>query len=510
VNEACDAAYKKGYKAALKYCNLNCHQCNIDLKTTRADADLQSVGETGRLFIRNLPCSRNSEKPILAAKNQEDDLRAIFEQYGAIAEIRVPVSNRGMPGGYAFVQYVVRENAVTALSELDNTIWHGRRLKVLPYALSNSDNGRKDEANKHGVNGKKNIILDGSASKEVINAEILRLRNEASAEISRLRNLLGGRPSTTSSPQAPPTTSTTSSGSLTTPTTDGQGRPVLTLQKFLSIQKKDLEKKAFHEKTKNPVAPSSVKTASRTTTSTKTSTGRNAMTSRGRNAQPLKTHDQPVYGKWKMVRSSVKGVKDLGAVIMTKRESKNYNDIVTRLKTTELDSPKYRQAALDMLQLGTTIKNKKEYSKRQVLPSKKFQEKLFLPATKDFPDSNWMGIIIGRGGKKIKAVKESSGANVCVCDITTPPHVLIKGETKAQVAKAKQLVQDYIDKEMDRTRKVKLFHDRTRNSDEQEGRKTATEDCGAEIAVDDTCTSADVVATLTSADVVATLAASGV
>ena len=162
MNEACDAAYKKGYKAALKYCNLNCHQCNIDLKTTRADADLQSVGETGRLFIRNLPCSRNSEKPILAAKNQEDDLRAIFEQYGAIAEIRVPVSNRGMPGGYAFVQYVVRENAVTALSELDNTIWHGRRLKVLPYALSNSDNGRKDEANKHGVNGKKNIILDGS------------------------------------------------------------------------------------------------------------------------------------------------------------------------------------------------------------------------------------------------------------------------------------------------------------------------------------------------------------
>ena len=88
---------------------------------TCSSSDAQSVGETGRLFVRNLPYSAT-----------EDDLRATFENYGNIAEIHLPIDDTGKSRGYAFVLYVVPENAVRALSELDSTIWQGRLIHIMP------------------------------------------------------------------------------------------------------------------------------------------------------------------------------------------------------------------------------------------------------------------------------------------------------------------------------------------------------------------------------------------
>jgi multiple RNA-binding domain-containing protein 1 len=88
------------------------------------------------LFIRNLPYSAT-----------EDDLRATFETYGDIAELHLPIDDTGQSRGYAFVLYVVPENAVRALSELDSTIWQGRLIHIMPARTQRTQDDDEDGAN---------------------------------------------------------------------------------------------------------------------------------------------------------------------------------------------------------------------------------------------------------------------------------------------------------------------------------------------------------------------------
>lgn len=44
-------------------------------------------------------------------------------------------TRRGEPKGFAFVQYVDHEHAVTAFHDLDGTIFQGRLLHILPGAV---------------------------------------------------------------------------------------------------------------------------------------------------------------------------------------------------------------------------------------------------------------------------------------------------------------------------------------------------------------------------------------
>jgi len=531
VNEACDVAYQKGYSAALEHCNHNCKKCN----STAANIDLESVRENGLLFAQNLPYIKGKQSVLV----QEEELRATFEQYGAITEIRV------IPRGYAFVQYAVPENAVAALLELNNTMWQGRRLKVMLAHKKGGVHTEKDDVRKDvRKDDDEDTILFGSfqvdpsivrddASLERIEAEMLRLgdlRDETSSEISRLQNLFKGLKdsktgiSTTSRkallekaknlsapssvkkrPSVPPTISlsTTSTkddtGRPTVIKTDSKGRPVITLQSYLS----------------------ETSTTSTTLTTSAASAASTASTaSTARKAHP-KTRDQLVYGK--PIIS-----KMLGKIIMTKQESKDYYNIFERIKNTreklhhikqhcprtvqivrgqkklhgdiEVADREYQQAALEMVQLGKAIRNKKGYKKRKIDPNyQSVQKKLFLPI-KEFPDINWIGVVIGKKGSRIKLYREKSGADVCVCGKgsrakkslgladtafnknkskkdssnallspdTRDPHVLIKGETKAQVAKAEQLVQYYIDRE---TAKVKP---KSQKKQQEVGRKKTT------------------------------------
>ncbi|CAG8654596.1 25827_t:CDS:10 [Gigaspora margarita] len=82
----------------------------------------ESIGETGRLFVRNLPyiCS-------------EEDLRQIFNKFGPLAEVHIPLDKETKnQKGFAYVLYHIPEHAVKAYIELDNKFFMGRLLHILP------------------------------------------------------------------------------------------------------------------------------------------------------------------------------------------------------------------------------------------------------------------------------------------------------------------------------------------------------------------------------------------
>ena len=84
--------------------------------------EIEPIGESGRLFIRNLSYSIT-----------EDELTQLFEKYGPLAEVLLPLDKTtNRPIGLGFVTYVLPENAVRAYSELDGQIFHGRLLHILP------------------------------------------------------------------------------------------------------------------------------------------------------------------------------------------------------------------------------------------------------------------------------------------------------------------------------------------------------------------------------------------
>ena len=83
---------------------------------------VESVGESGRIFIRNLPYSAT-----------EDDISALFSKFGPLSETTVPVDkNTRKYKGFAFVTFMMPEHAVKAFSELDGSTFMGRLLHLLP------------------------------------------------------------------------------------------------------------------------------------------------------------------------------------------------------------------------------------------------------------------------------------------------------------------------------------------------------------------------------------------
>ncbi|KAI3887283.1 hypothetical protein MKW98_031235 [Papaver atlanticum] len=82
----------------------------------------KQILETRRLFVRNLPYTAS-----------EEDLAEIFGKFGDISEVHLVVdrdSNRSK--GIAYVLYKLPEFAVRAFEELDNSMFQGRILHILP------------------------------------------------------------------------------------------------------------------------------------------------------------------------------------------------------------------------------------------------------------------------------------------------------------------------------------------------------------------------------------------
>ncbi|KAF3850875.1 hypothetical protein F7725_012647 [Dissostichus mawsoni] len=117
-------------------------------RTLKEDEEEEDVAESGRLFIRNLPytCTEEEIKELLlnmVSLKQKLSFKFIpaftlilGNNNCPISEILFPIDNlTKKPKGFAFVMYMIPENAVTALAQLDGHIFQGRMLHLLPSTL---------------------------------------------------------------------------------------------------------------------------------------------------------------------------------------------------------------------------------------------------------------------------------------------------------------------------------------------------------------------------------------
>ncbi|XP_066598497.1 probable RNA-binding protein 19 isoform X2 [Prorops nasuta] len=97
---------------------------NINIKWKAQEEALkeeESIAESGRIFIRNLSYSTT-----------EDCVRNLFEKYGLLSEINLPIDKiTRKPKGFGIVTFMMPEHAVRAYAELDGTTLNGRMLHLL-------------------------------------------------------------------------------------------------------------------------------------------------------------------------------------------------------------------------------------------------------------------------------------------------------------------------------------------------------------------------------------------
>ncbi|XP_038560090.1 probable RNA-binding protein 19 [Micropterus salmoides] len=109
----------------------------IDRNFTRKlkeDEEEEDVAESGRLFIRNLPYTCT-----------EEEIKELFAKHGPLSEVLFPIDNlTKKPKGFAFITYMIPENAVTALAQLDGHIFQGRMLHLLPSTVKKEKTDSSD------------------------------------------------------------------------------------------------------------------------------------------------------------------------------------------------------------------------------------------------------------------------------------------------------------------------------------------------------------------------------
>lgn len=89
---------------------------------TKPELTAEMIAENGRLFVRNLSYAC-----------MEDDLRALFEPFGPLTEVHMPISKETKrPKGFAYILFMIPEHALKAYAALDGIIFQGRLLHVLP------------------------------------------------------------------------------------------------------------------------------------------------------------------------------------------------------------------------------------------------------------------------------------------------------------------------------------------------------------------------------------------
>jgi len=85
-------------------------------------AGVETVGESGRIFVRNLSYTAT-----------EEDISELFSKYGPLTETSVPVDRLTRKyKGFAFVTFMMPEHAVAAFSALDGSTFMGRLLHLIP------------------------------------------------------------------------------------------------------------------------------------------------------------------------------------------------------------------------------------------------------------------------------------------------------------------------------------------------------------------------------------------
>ena len=117
-------------KKFIHYDKLSQHQNKLNSKKNwmdkivknHEDCEIEDISESGRLYIRNLPFACT-----------EDDLTKLFEKFGQLSEVNVPIDpSTKKCVGYGFITYMFPEHGVIAFNELDGTVFQGRMLHILP------------------------------------------------------------------------------------------------------------------------------------------------------------------------------------------------------------------------------------------------------------------------------------------------------------------------------------------------------------------------------------------
>lgn len=94
--------------------NENANQRNIP------SVDL--IADTGRIMIRNLSYSC-----------KQSELQELVESFGDIVEVHIPISKETKQSrGYGFILFMLPTDALKAYSSLDQTIFQGRIIEVVP------------------------------------------------------------------------------------------------------------------------------------------------------------------------------------------------------------------------------------------------------------------------------------------------------------------------------------------------------------------------------------------
>ncbi|CAJ1971923.1 unnamed protein product [Sphenostylis stenocarpa] len=135
--------------------------------------DEKGAFESCRLFVRNLPYTTT-----------EEELEEHFSHIGSVSQVHLVVDkDTKRSKGIAYILYTAPEFATRALKELDNSIFQGRLLHILP-ALQ-----------RHSENQENNILKDQSSKTLKKQREEKRKANEASGD-TRAWNSLFMRPDT--------------------------------------------------------------------------------------------------------------------------------------------------------------------------------------------------------------------------------------------------------------------------------------------------------------------------
>ena len=95
---------------------------NDELKWKSVPEICEPISESGRIYVRNLSYTCT-----------EDDLRQLFEKYGVLTEIHIPIDSYTKKSkGFAFITFMFSQHAVQAFNELDKKDFQGRLLHLLP------------------------------------------------------------------------------------------------------------------------------------------------------------------------------------------------------------------------------------------------------------------------------------------------------------------------------------------------------------------------------------------
>lgn len=95
----------------------------------------ESICESGKLFFRNL-----------AYTVSEDDVQKIFEVYGDVVEVNIPIDSVSRKiKGFGTVTFMMPEHAVKAYTELNGTLFHGRMFHIMPGKTNDNEDEDGDE-----------------------------------------------------------------------------------------------------------------------------------------------------------------------------------------------------------------------------------------------------------------------------------------------------------------------------------------------------------------------------